>query len=368
MKKRFLSTIFLTILHLLNLQAETFNNSTFSIIGAISNKFNGQEVTLSVIHSDSLLLLSVDTIQNATFSFKGCKYLEQVAIVRLNDSEHNYSAEVFLEAGDIQVSLDSISHVKGTFLNDLYAAYLSEYQNRIATAEKEYKANIENKEDPQTERFESLQKELFAYMSKFQIENISNAVGKYLYIKEIGRFWDPSFWENYEQLPLDIKSHPNVQRYCARRQEMDQTQKAMEQQIGQKIKDIQLHTMDSCKVELSDYLNNSYLYVDIWASWCGPCIQELPKLKLIREKYKDKGLKIILISIDTKFSSWMHAINEHASGFDHLIDLTGGESLKHTFNFSIIPHGVLLNHEGTIIANNLWNVSLKKKLIELYGE
>ena len=64
----------------------------------------------------------------------------------------------------------------------------------------------------------------------------------------------------------------------------------------------------------------------------------------------------------------MHAINEHASGFDHLIDLTGGESLKHTFNFSMIPHGVLLNHEGTVIANNLWNVSLKEKLIELYGE
>ncbi|MBP3517921.1 MAG: AhpC/TSA family protein [Parabacteroides sp.] len=357
--------LLLALLYLLNVQVEASDKKTFLITGTIPDKFNGKEVTLSVIQNDSLQPLSVDTIQNAAFSFKGNMYLEQVAIVRLNDPEHDYSAEVFLEAGNIQVSLDSISHVKGTFLNDLYATYLSESQKRITIAEKEYQANIEGKENPQTERFESLKNEYAAYISKFQIDNINNAVGKHLYIKEIGRFWDPLFWENYEQLPPDIKSHPNVQLYCTLRQEIDQTQK----QIEQKIKDVPLHTMDSCKVLLSDYLKDcDYLYVDIWASWCVPCIQELPKIKSIREKYKGKGLKVILVSIDTKFSSWIHAIYEHAPEFDHLIDLTGGETLKQTFSFALIPHGILLNHDGTIIANKLENVSLKKKLKELYGE
>lgn len=361
--------LLLALLYLLNVQVEASDKRTFTIAGTTSDKFNGKEVTLSVIQNDSLLPLSVDTIQNAAFSFTDDKYLEQVAIVRLNDPEHDYSVEVFLEAGNIQVSLDSISHVKGTFLNDLYATYLSESQKRITIAEKEYQANIEGKEDPQTEHFDSLQKEYFAYMSKFQIDNINNAVGKYLYLKEIGRFRDPLFWENYERLPSEIKSHPKVQHYCTMRQEMDQNKKAMEQQIGQKIKNVPLHTMDSCQVQLSDYLKDcDYLYVDIWASWCGPCIQELPKLKSIHEKYKDKGLRIVLVSIDTKFTSWTPAINEHAPEFEHLIDLTGGKALRQTFYFLGIPHGVLINQEGVIIANDLWNVSLKKKLKELYNE
>lgn len=369
MKKTFLSTLFLTTLFLSTIHAEVCNKDTFSIAGVTSDKFNGKEVTLSVVRDDSLFLLSVDTIQNATFAFEGDKYLEQVTIVRLNDPEHDYSTELFLEKGNIQVTLDSISHVKGTFLNDLYATYLSEYQLRVAAAEEEYATNIDGKEDPQTERFDSLQKELSTYMIKFQIDNIDNAVGKYLYIKKIGCFWDPSFWENYKRLPSDVRIHPNVQRYCTRRREMDQIQQAMEQQIGQKIKDIQLHTTDSNQVQLSDYLKDAnYLYIDIWASWCGPCIQELPKLKSIHEKYKDKGLKIVLVSIDTKFDSWIRAINEQTLDFKHLIDLTGGKALEQTFKFSIIPHGILLDCKGYIIANNLWNVSLKKRLIELYGE
>lgn len=46
----------------------------------------------------------------------------------------------------------------------------------------------------------------------------------------------------------------------------------------------------------------------------------------------------------------------------------GGKILNQEFSFSMIPHGILLNHEGVIIANKLWNVSLKKKLMEIYGE
>lgn len=364
-----MKNIFFLIFLLSAINTEANNESKFSIVGVTSGIFNGKEVTLSIVRGDSLSLLAVDTIRNASFTFEGDEYLENVAKIVLNDPEHDYSCEVFLEKGNIQVTLDSTSYIKGTLLNDLYATYLSGYRSRMAVAEKEYAANIQGKENPQTERFDSLQKECSSYMAKFQIDNINNAVGRYLYIKDVGRFWDPFFWETYELLPSDVKSHPVVVHYCSQRREMDQMQKAMEQEIGQKMKDIQLYTTDSCKVQLSDYLKGvPYLYIDIWASWCGPCIQELPKLKSIHDKYKDKGLKIVLVSIDEKFDSWIHAINRQAFDFDHLIDMTGGKALAQTFNFTIIPHGILLDREGHIISNNLWNVSLKKKLIELYGE
>lgn len=83
MKHTVLSILVLTTLFSSILYAETCNKDMYSITGAISGKFNGKEVSLFLINGDSLLPLSVDTIQNATFSFKGNEYLNNVAKISL---------------------------------------------------------------------------------------------------------------------------------------------------------------------------------------------------------------------------------------------------------------------------------------------
>ena len=51
-----------------------------------------------------------------------------------------------------------------------------------------------------------------------------------------------------------------------------------------------------------------------------------------------------------------------------MIDLSGGKDLSSVLEFNIIPHGVLIDKEGIIIANQLSNIQLKQKIVELYGK
>lgn len=344
-------------------------NPCFTISGNVSNQFNNHVVRLNIINQDSILTLSVDTIRNGKFVFNGNENLNTAALIVLDDSNHKFSCDVFLECGNINVCLDTISFVTGTPLNDLCQNYMNYSRIMDEIVIQEYKENVENKETPQTERFDSLMNQNVEFKRQFQANNINNIVGKTIYIREVGTFWDPLFFQTYNSLPSDIKEDANVLNYVSIRKQIDEVQRKISLEIGSKLKDIELITEDREKAMISDYNKNSkYLYIDIWASWCVPCIQEFPILKSIYEKYKDKGLNVLLISVDKDFELWINAIKKHQISFSNLIDQTEGELLHKTFEYAIIPHGILLDSNGIIVANHLRTESLKKKMIEIYGD
>ena len=343
--------------------------SSFTINGYAGNQFDNQTVRLNLVNQDSLITLSVDTIKDGKFVFNGIENLNNIAFIVLDDSNRKFTCDVFLERGNINVSLDTISFVTGTPLNDLYQNYMNYSRMIDQNAIKEYSENIENKEDPQTDRFDLLMANRTKFKIQFQANNINNIVGKTIYIREIGTFWDPLFFQTYNSLPSDIKENESVLNYVSVRRKMDEAQEKMSLEIGSKLKYTELTNEKGDKAMISDYVKNSkYLYVDIWASWCVPCIRELPNLKSIAEKYKDQGLNVLLISVDKDFEPWINAINKNQVNFGNLIDQTEGELLHKVFAYTTIPHGILLDSNGTILANQLRTESLKKKLIEIYGK
>ena len=69
--------------------------------------------------------------------------------------------------------------------------------------------------------------------------------------------------------------------------------------------DFTMQDMNGKKVSLCKYVGKSrYVFVDFWASWCGPCRGEMPNVVKAYETYKEKGLQIIGVSIDTKQDTW----------------------------------------------------------------
>jgi peroxiredoxin len=62
--------------------------------------------------------------------------------------------------------------------------------------------------------------------------------------------------------------------------------------------DFTLKSITGEDITLSDYRGKVVL-LDFWATWCGPCMQSIPELVRLREKYKDKGLVVLGISVDT---------------------------------------------------------------------
>lgn len=80
--------------------------------------------------------------------------------------------------------------------------------------------------------------------------------------------------------------------------------------VGAKALDFVLASADGEKIRLSDKYANGYVLLDFWASWCSPCIAEIPKLQAIHDKGGDK-LQILSISIDEHIEQWRKAIRQY---------------------------------------------------------
>ena len=65
-------------------------------------------------------------------------------------------------------------------------------------------------------------------------------------------------------------------------------------------------------IRMSDYISQGgYLLLDFWASWCVPCIEQMPNVKRLREEYCERGLHIIGISSDDDEVAWRRAIEKY---------------------------------------------------------
>ncbi|MFT4754314.1 MAG: peroxiredoxin [Salibacteraceae bacterium] len=112
----------------------------------------------------------------------------------------------------------------------------------------------------------------------------------------------------------------------------------------------------------------SYLLIDFWASWCGPCRVENPEMVAIYTKYQDLGYHVLGVSLDSKRDSWLAAIAKDDLNWAHVSDLKGwsNEAAK-LYGVSAIPHTVLLDPDGKIIARGLRGDELEATLAEIFG-
>lgn len=101
------------------------------------------------------------------------------------------------------------------------------------------------------------------------------------------------------------------------------------------------------KASLKDYLG-SYIYVDLWATWCAPCIAEIPYLRDIEKKYHDKNIKFISISLDEKRDKWYSYVKENNLAGIQLIANQDSPFMK-DYLVKLIPRFILINTEGQIV-------------------
>lgn len=100
-------------------------------------------------------------------------------------------------------------------------------------------------------------------------------------------------------------------------------------------------------------LRGKYILIDFWASWCGPCIDEMPKLKKIDSLYSSKGLQILGISMDTDGKLWREFIKKNKIAWLNLSDLQGSNNkAARLLNVESIPSTFLLDPEGNILFKN----------------
>ena len=138
--------------------------------------------------------------------------------------------------------------------------------------------------------------------------------------------------------------------------------------VGQVAPDFtQNDTLDR-PVSLASF-RGSYVLVDFWASWCGPCRAENPNVVIAYNKYKGKGFKILSVSLDKPGAKekWLEAIHKDGLAWQHVSDLQfWNNAVAKAYGVNSIPTNFLLDPQGKIVGKSLRGEELDKKLEEIY--
>lgn len=135
--------------------------------------------------------------------------------------------------------------------------------------------------------------------------------------------------------------------------------------IGKQAPDFELLDVNDRPLSLSS-VKAKVLLVDFWASWCGPCRTENPHVVELYNDYKTKGFDVLGVSLDKQKDAWLKAIEEDQLTWNHVSDLKGWQNeAAQLYAVNSIPHTVLLDENGVIIAKNLRGEELRKKVAEL---
>jgi thiol-disulfide isomerase/thioredoxin len=127
---------------------------------------------------------------------------------------------------------------------------------------------------------------------------------------------------------------------------------ALETVSGKESVDFNYENFSGGEISLKD-LSGKLVYIDVWATWCGPCLKEMPSLKKLVNDYNGKNIEFVSISIDHKkdYEKWRKMVPEKNVGGLQLYDPEGlSSSFMKAFNVGLIPRFMMLDSKGKIIT------------------
>lgn len=119
---------------------------------------------------------------------------------------------------------------------------------------------------------------------------------------------------------------------------------------GQPSPSFALKDINGETVSLTD-LKGKYIYIDVWATWCGPCLGEIPHLMKLEEEMHGKDVTFVSLSTDRNKEQWENFVKKKEMGGVQLINDPSCTFCKDYMIFGI-PRFILLDKEGRIVDNN----------------
>ena len=297
-------------------------------------------------------------IANNSFRFEGKAERPTIAFVMTSvydDSvrlENPMIAHCFiLENGKINVaSEDGIPTPSGTPLNEKVTMFAKEFVQTFISSE----------EENQNDEEERLEK-AFSLVKRYVTNNADNEFGVFAVDYTTGLFGPK------KELEILLLLH-DKQDYFA--ELIGYYRQASAIQIGSPYIDVAEPAVDGKMISLKSVVEkagNRYILLEFWASWCNPCMSEMPNLKATYDKYHKRGFEVYASSLDSNKANWQAAMAKFEMKWICVSGLSGGDSVApKAYMISSIPSNFLIEcSTGKIIAKNLRGEALGEKLEEL---
>ena len=333
------------------------NHASYTIDGTVSDStLNGNTVYLTDMASNTVLDSAV--IADNKFQFTGKADTAFIATLQ----SRPYRMHLIVENGNISVEMGESDKLSGTPLNDEMSTFMSaidSLNNLFIAKQQEIVAKGLSGEEAAAAWNEvqaGLMGEANKVLSKYFDRNNNNAVGAWILAN-----WGlaPEQLDSVINLSGDVlKANPLVKEMLKQLEMLKKTA------VGQMFTDFTVEQPDGTKVSLSDYVGKGrYVLVDFWASWCGPCLREIPNIKELYDKYHDKGLDVLGVAVWDKPEDTQKAIEEMQVVWPQIINAQ--HIPTDLYGIQGIPHIILFAPDGTIAARDLREEAMKEKVTEV---
>lgn len=308
---------------------------------------------------------TADTIATAAVGsdnrFRITGHADEPATAIICDDNGNTLTTLLLEKSPLRMRPD-FEHgyvVEGGPVNDKYNIVA----RRLADiTEEAYR--LDPSDSLSRERFNSLANKYRDIVSTAVDDNIDNIIGVELFLYQESKGMSAGQMRSrFEQFPAKMRELTAMRRFADYIDIYERTE------VGQKFIDLPLHTI-SGDTTLADVCKGKRLVLlDFWATWCYPCMLEMPYLHKAYTRYALQGLEICSISLDRSPERWRNFVMRSDMLWTNAIDIhkDGDECAVETYGLQSIPANFLIDADGTIIARNLRGEKLLAALEEAFG-
>lgn len=380
MKKISLLILVLTMVFSCKKEEPTLPSNTYQVNVTAKGIYNGIRAHLKLQNNNrKQTVLDTAMVMNETFSFKG--EIEGAAIRMISINGVEGQATFILEPGitNIEIYKDSIYKptIKGSHNNDVFTLYRHNYNKKLDAINNNRQEIRNARQQNDTSRL----KELSAKNIKLN-EDLNNYA--YHFINEYpnsdfslllleGMAVDKN--ANISKIKSSLKklekviNKNNSNKVTSKKIELAINQKAASANtdIGAKAPNFSAPDPSGKEIALND-IKGKVTIIDFWASWCKPCRRENPNVVKLYEKYHDKGLEIISVSLDKdgQKNRWVKAIEDDNLTWHNISNLKfWSDPIAKMYNVRSIPATFILDESGTIVAKKLRGAALEKKVEEL---
>lgn len=368
---RRLFAAFLTIT-LISCNTET---NTYNIDGVAEGFEENTPILVFTVENNQPTVIDTIVVVNGKFTGKLDK-TEDPNIHYLNIEKYKGNVLFFPENDDLTVTLykDSIqaSFVSGGAQNASY----TEFSRKLRSFNAQKQLNIESYRDASAAQdnnaliqIQNANKKLVAEEIAFKTEFVSTNNNSIFGVMMLSEMVSRKEMAPAEASKIIENLSPKMAASSVAKQLKTAIEGLKKSEVGGIAPDFSAPTPDGKQLALKETLGK-YTIIDFWASWCRPCRAENPNVVRVYNKYHDKGLNIISVSLDKEGQKerWLKAIKDDKMDWYHVSNLKfWQEPIARTYGVRSIPQTFLLDEQGRIIAKNLRGAALETKIASLLG-